>query len=288
VTLCAATRAAARKKTHANFREIDMPHDDWRYRQYRQTRNDHRPRQTGNWSGRQGYQDDRWEGFPGQHDDADHYGVSENDRGYWPAASNPYAQPHSYGGRRNYAPGYGRREFSGGYRQGELRGFGGFDTGGWGDDPRSNFYREHYAPTGPEERGFWDRATDEVSSWFGDDDAQRRREIDEAQDHRGRGPKGYKRSDDRIREDLSDRLSDDRWLDASDIDVQVKDREVTLTGTVGSRAAKHRAEMIADNCSGVVDVQNNLRVTRHTESPSSFGDTAAAPAASGKTKTRAF
>ena len=40
-------------------------------------------------------------------------------------------------------------------------------------------------------------------------------------EHRGRGPRGYTRSDERIREDVNDRLTDDGWLDASDIDVQV-------------------------------------------------------------------
>ena len=40
--------------------------------------------------------------------------------------------------------------------------------------------------------------------------------------HRGRGPKGYSRSDDRIREDVSDRLSDDHMIDASDIEIEVK------------------------------------------------------------------
>ena len=92
-------------------------------------------------------------------------------------------------------------------------------------------------------RGFWDKASDEVSSWFGDDDARRRREQDE---HRGRGPKGYTRSDERIREDVNDRLTDDGWLDASDIEVQVSSAEVTLTGQVNSREEKRRAEDIVE------------------------------------------
>src|SRR5262249_10623533 len=41
---------------------------------------------------------------------------------------------------------------------------------------------------GGEERGFFDRASDEVASWFGDRDAERRRREDQ---FRGRGPKGY-------------------------------------------------------------------------------------------------
>ncbi len=107
------------------------------------------------------------------------------------------------------------------------------------------------------ERGFMDRAGDEVASWFGDEDARRRREQDE---HRGRGPKGYARSDERIREDVSDRLTDDGWLDASDIEVQVSNREVTLTGAVNSREDKRRAEDLAETVSGIQHVQNNLRV----------------------------
>lgn len=78
--------------------------------------------------------------------------------------------------------------------------------------------------------------------------------------HRGRGPKNYTRSDERIREDVNDRLSDDSWLDASEIEVQVSKCEVTLTGTVESREDKRRAEDIAERVSGVKNVQNNLRV----------------------------
>lgn len=106
------------------------------------------------------------------------------------------------------------------------------------------------------ERGFMDRASDEISSWFGDEAAHARRE----EDHRGKGPRGYTRSDARILDDVSDRLADDRFVDASDIDVQVSEAEVTLTGTVVSREQKRRAEDCADMVSGVKHVQNNLRV----------------------------
>lgn len=108
------------------------------------------------------------------------------------------------------------------------------------------------------ERDLFDRAADEVASWFGDDAAEARRDVD----HRGRGPKGYVRSDARIEEDVHDRLTDDPALDASDIEVAVKDREVTLDGTVESRRDKRRAEDCVDSVSGVVHVQNNLRLAR--------------------------
>ena len=111
-------------------------------------------------------------------------------------------------------------------------------------------------PPESHERDFFDRAGDEIASWFGDDDAEARREAD----HRGRGPKGYVRSDARIEEDIHDRLTDDPFLDAREITVTVKDREITLDGTVDSRRAKRHAEDCADSVSGVTHVQNNLRV----------------------------
>lgn len=113
------------------------------------------------------------------------------------------------------------------------------------------------------ERGFWDRASDEVASWFGDDDAENRRRLDAR--HEGRGPKGYRRSDDRIREDVSDRLTDDHYIDATDIEIQVSNAEVTLNGTVDSRNARRRAEDLSERVSGVTHVQNNLRVSSGSE-----------------------
>lgn len=118
-----------------------------------------------------------------------------------------------------------------------------------------------------EDRGFFERAGDEVRSWFGDEDAERRRDRDmrEAGYHRGRGPKGYQRSDARIMEDVNDRLTDDPHLDASEIEVSVTGREVTLTGTVNSRFEKRHAEDLAESVSGVSHVQNNLRVQQYAD-----------------------
>lgn len=124
-------------------------------------------------------------------------------------------------------------------------------------------------------RSFWDRASERVASWFGEfDDGQ----GDTRQaGHRGRGPKGYKRSDERINEDIHERLTDDVYLDASHIEVKVHSGEATLTGAVADRGAKHRAEQIVERVSGVDHVQNNLRVdNRHffTTAGPGFGDNA--------------
>lgn len=78
--------------------------------------------------------------------------------------------------------------------------------------------------------------------------------------YRGVGPRNYRRSDERILEDINERLTDDHHIDASDIGVKVEGGEVTLSGTVSDRASRRRAEDIAESVSGVGHVQNDLRV----------------------------
>lgn len=80
------------------------------------------------------------------------------------------------------------------------------------------------------------------------------------QTHQGKGPKGYQRSDDRIKEQVNDALEEAHDVDASEIDVQVMNGEVTLTGTVSDRMQKRRAEETVEYLRGVKDVHNQLRV----------------------------
>jgi Flp pilus assembly secretin CpaC len=83
--------------------------------------------------------------------------------------------------------------------------------------------------------------------------------------HAGRGPKNYKRSDDRIREDINEHLTHHPEVDATEIEVQVSNGEVTLTGTVEHRHAKRMAEDIAEGVSGVKEVHNQIRVQKSGE-----------------------
>ena len=134
---------------------------------------------------------------------------------------------------------------------------------GWRDNYRNENWRDNYRNENDgNDRDWWDKTKDEVSSWFGDDEAARRRRMDEYREgqHRGKGPKNYSRSPERIKEDVSDKLSDDSLLDASNVEIEVNNNEVTLTGSVDTRYEKRRAEDLAENVSGVTNVQNNLRV----------------------------
>jgi osmotically-inducible protein OsmY len=84
----------------------------------------------------------------------------------------------------------------------------------------------------------------------------------------GRGPQGYKRSDERITEDVNEELTQDPELDASDVSVEIKNGEVILKGSVPDRESKRRAEDIAESCFGVKDVFNQLRIKREGSSES--------------------
>lgn len=168
------------------------------------------------------------------------YGAEDSARGYQ-RQYDPYLDRNAGYESRPFNP-YGG-EFGGDY---ERQGYG---SG-----------RGHQHGRGRDHRGFWQKAQDEVASWMGDHEALERRMQDERGSHYGKGPKGYRRSDERIRDEVSDRLSDDHWLDASDIEVRVENGEVTLSGTVTDRDSKRRAERLAESCSGVSDVQNNIKV----------------------------
>ena len=82
-------------------------------------------------------------------------------------------------------------------------------------------------------------------------------------DHGGaerKGPKGYVRSDERLRDDICERLSDESWIDLSAVDVHVDEGRVRLEGEVPDRFSKFAIEDIADGAWGVKDVDNRLKV----------------------------
>lgn len=186
----------------------------------------------------------------------------------WSDDDDRYESPHDYGFE---PPEYGSVPMT-------------YDSPRWrGGNPvnqgRGPDRREHHVPNvregrGEGGRGWWDRAKTSVAAMFGDEEAERRHQWDRQMqgEHRGRGPKGYTRSDERISDDVHQRLTDDPWVDASDIEVLVAAGEVTLTGTVSDRDEKRRAERCIEDVSGVHHVQNNLRIRYGAEKPLSGGD----------------
>jgi osmotically-inducible protein OsmY len=76
------------------------------------------------------------------------------------------------------------------------------------------------------------------------------------------GPKGFRRADDRLLDDIAERLMYADDIDSSDVTVGVKDAKVTLDGTVPERWMRYAVDDIAESVIGVQDVENNVRVRR--------------------------
>jgi osmotically-inducible protein OsmY len=201
----------------------------------------------------------------------------DRDRGYGQENRNPY-----YGGGGLFGGGMGGYT-GGGYLGG---GFGGSAIDDESEEQRAyrrqNYndrerydtrrsqgrgaYRDDYDDRRSgrgEGEGFFDRMADTVSSWFGGDDDDRGDYRERS--YRGRGPRNYTRSDDRIRDDINDRLTYHISIDASDIEVEVNGGEVALSGHVRSRYEKRLAEDIAEDVNGVNHVENRIRVNRQDQ-----------------------
>ncbi|THD54037.1 BON domain-containing protein, partial [Phenylobacterium sp.] len=192
---------------------------------------------------------------------------------------------------RYHAEGYGEPGY-GGYRS-EFRstrpasgGTGGYDYErgygygyGYGDNSRRESRSDRFEDAGRKSGEFLHRAGEKVAAWFaGGSEARAYAPGDDqpaSRGARGLGPQGYKRADERISDDAHERLTDDAWLDASNITLTVSGGEITLSGTVENRESKHHAERLVETISGVNHVQNNLRLEKgnyFTSPGSGYGD----------------
>lgn len=160
-------------------------------------------------------------------------------------------------------------------RDHDVYGYGAWDGPGYAHESgphRHGPQPDRRSDHGPDRGHYYDpdqryRAMAEPSGNYRPSDG----DVDEG--HRGKGPRGYKRSDERILDDVCDALTNDRNVDATDIEVAVQQGEVTLSGYVAGRRSRRDAEAIAEHVVGVKYVQNNLRVrdqnsaaTGHTDS----------------------
>ncbi|WP_207632888.1 BON domain-containing protein [Foetidibacter luteolus] len=223
---------------------------------------------------------------------------SSNDRNHWNEDPQRGGFTGNYGSQDYGSDDYGRRNQDMNRRQdtgrwqnnennrrsGSQQGRGYGDQGSYGNEynwGNQDYNRGNSGNSGNYGRGFRPDANDydrnrwnennNQASWansgsnegWGNRDTGRnygQMQDNNSSQHRGKGPKDYRRSDDRIKEDVCDRLCDDGSIDASDIEVQVNGAEVILTGSVEDRNAKRRAEDVAESVSGVTNVQNQLRV----------------------------
>jgi osmotically-inducible protein OsmY len=213
------------------------------------------------------YEDEPYYGGQGGDDEEPYYrGYGAERPRYGRGRRRHYDEPYRRGYRgRDYGETYDAYE-SGRYESGD-RAREPYYQRGRESESRETYYRGGYGG-GAGERGLFERAGDEIKSWFGNEEAERRRRADEIRKgaYVGRGPRGYQRSDERVREDINDRLTDDAYIDATDVEVIVNNGMVTLMGRVSSREEKRRAEDIAESARGVTDVSNQLRVGQSASS----------------------
>ena len=167
------------------------------------------------------------------------------------------------GGERRYQSAYGYREETG-YRD--------FDDPEW----RNNAEDEQYFGTGSHYGGGFGTAPGSRASgagsqgatgyaregaWSDESDWNPEQESLQGDSYRGRGPKGYTRSDERLRETICERLTDDPRIDASEIEIDVQEQKVTLRGSVGDRHTNYAVEELVESA-GARDIENQLRVSR--------------------------
>ncbi|WP_437291107.1 BON domain-containing protein [Sorangium sp. So ce406] len=169
-------------------------------------------------------------------------------------------QERGFGGygreqERGYG-GYGREQERayGGYGREQERGYGGYgreQERGWGRDQDRGFGQGLVRDVRDAGRSAMQSVSGALSS-----------AGDRVRSALGRGPKGYKRSDSRILEDICEMLSDRDDIDPSEVTVRVQNCEVTLEGTVNERHHKRIIEQVAESVRGVDDVHNQIRVQR--------------------------
>ena len=77
---------------------------------------------------------------------------------------------------------------------------------------------------------------------------------------KGRGPKGYVRSDDHLRHALEEALAADPTVDPSDVTVAVTDGVITLSGSVAGWRTRYAVRAIAEAIAGPGGVKDALTV----------------------------
>lgn len=201
--------------------------------------------------------DERWQQHTGRGDYDRNLGNRERDRdsGAWSGQqdwqrSEEWARHGGRAGRQSWQPSRDTAQ-----RGQEEYGYG---LGG----SRENESRQGHSARAGSNYGGTDFGS---AHYYGD----RGQDREVGQDYKGRGPKGYQRSDERIKEDISERLSADPRVDASEVTVDVQSGTVKLSGSVPERSMRYTMEEVCENCSGVKDVENNVRVARSSNADKS-------------------
>lgn len=217
-------------------------------------------------AGSRGYRG--YEDYPGTRQGRKDFGSFEHDRDrdmdYRPSdrseSSSDYSEYGSYRGEYSNEP-QQRNSYMG------RPGLTGANANGRFSSPSSQGYRPYqdYGYSSSAMGRSWSGTDDGASQGYGASQGAygAGRGSESTRGHSGKGPKGYKRSDEKIHDEICDLLTTHYDIDASELEVEVKEGVVTLGGAVESRRTKRLAEDLVADMNGVKDVRNQIKVLSH-------------------------
>jgi hypothetical protein len=115
--------------------------------------------------------------------------------------------------------------------------------------------------SGAEGRGL---ANPVENTWGGEQFRADRRE-EQGRRQANSGPRGRRKSDESLRQEIREILNADPEVEATDIEVEVEGGAVTLRGAVVDSDARLLAEELVESLVGVREVHNRLRVEREED-----------------------
>lgn len=103
---------------------------------------------------------------------------------------------------------------------------------------------------------------EQLNSYTSDFDPSYKDQYEIRRNYYGYGPKGYRRSDQKLKDEARLLLNQDPILDSSNINIEVFNNVIFLRGFVDSRKDKKRAEFLIEDIFGIEDIQNQLKIMR--------------------------
>ncbi|GEM_PF-4951652 len=129
------------------------------------------------------------------------------------------------------------------------------DAGGFGPSTQGPYGQSAYG------RGVYDnRYVPGNNHPYADRAAHNQYNAEHFGPHRGKGPKAFTRTDERLKEHVSELLMEHGEIDATHVVVEVKNGEVSLSGLVEDRFQRRAIEDMVESIYGVKDVHLTLKI----------------------------
>jgi osmotically-inducible protein OsmY len=138
------------------------------------------------------------------------------------------------------------------------------DEGSSDDAPSYGDWQRHSTGATSGARGQEGFGNPGENTW-GEEQFRAERREEQGRRQTNSGPRGRRKSDESLRQEIREILTADPELEAVDIEVEVEGGAVTLRGTVVDPDARLLAEELVESLAGVREVHNRLRVEREED-----------------------